>query len=266
MAKKFYLTHHVVKTCRKKYGVTLAPGTYNRPESGRHVSLEAPCVLSTAVSFVFGLEVGAFTCFTSDHVRRFPVEVKGVSIGRYCSVASGVWLAPYMHDIDGLSSSLALTGALHDFGGPVRALPQQKPVTIGNDVWIGANAVVMGGVTVGDGAVIAAGAVVTHDVPPYAIVGGVPAKVIRYRFSEELIERLLKVRWWRWSPDALGTLGIPLTETERLVAAIEAGALDNVPTYEGLKVTEAELQAYGSLWKAFLTHFDRSKAMTPWRS
>lgn len=71
-------------------------------------------------------------------------------------------------------------------------------VRIGNDVWIGANAVILPGVTVGDGAVIAAGAVVTKDVKPYSIVGGVPAKLIKYRFEPWQIELLLKLKWWDW--------------------------------------------------------------------
>ena len=67
---------------------------------------------------------------------------------------------------------------------------------IGNDVWIGLNATILDGVTIGDGAIVAAGAVVTKDVPPYAVVGGVPAKIIKYRFTESQIDFLLKFRWW----------------------------------------------------------------------
>lgn len=70
------------------------------------------------------------------------------------------------------------------------------PVTIGNGVWIGIRCLILDGVTIGDGAIVAAGAVVTKDVPPFAVVGGVPAKVLKYRFSPEIIERLLEIQWW----------------------------------------------------------------------
>ena len=71
-----------------------------------------------------------------------------------------------------------------------------KPITIGNGVWIGMRCLILDGVTIGDGAIVAAGAVVTKDVPPFAVVGGVPAKVLKYRFSPEVIERLLEIQWW----------------------------------------------------------------------
>lgn len=72
----------------------------------------------------------------------------------------------------------------------------KRQIEIGNDVWIGDSVLILDGVKIGDGAVLAAGAVVTADVPPYAIVGGVPAKVIRYRFNEDEIEHLIKLKWW----------------------------------------------------------------------
>ncbi len=78
-----------------------------------------------------------------------------------------------------------------------------QEVIIGNDVWIGSDAVVKHGVTIGDGAVVAAGAVVVKDIPPYAIVGGVPAKIIKFRHNEELIEALIESQWWNWPVAAL---------------------------------------------------------------
>lgn len=71
-------------------------------------------------------------------------------------------------------------------------------VEIGNDVWIGANVTILSGVVIGDGAVIAAGAVVNRDVEPYAVVGGVPAKRIKYRYHQEIIQALLQIKWWDW--------------------------------------------------------------------
>lgn len=78
-----------------------------------------------------------------------------------------------------------------------------KTTNIGNDVWIGARSLIMDGVTIGDGAIVAAGSVVVKDVPPYAIVGGAPAKIIKYRFPEEMIERLLEIKWWNLTDDEL---------------------------------------------------------------
>lgn len=80
---------------------------------------------------------------------------------------------------------------------------KNSPVTIGNDVWIGYRVIICPGVTIGDGAIIAAGAVVTKDVAPYSIVGGVPAKKIHKRFSDEMVRKLLKIKWWNWDLDKI---------------------------------------------------------------
>jgi hypothetical protein len=83
--------------------------------------------------------------------------------------------------------------------GPKKFADSKGPIVIGNDVWSGFGSLVLPGVTVGDGAILAAGAVVTRDVPPYSIVGGVPAKVISYRFEEPVRAALLRIRWWDWT-------------------------------------------------------------------
>ena len=89
-------------------------------------------------------------------------------------------------------------------------------IVIGNDVWIGYEAVILSGVTIGDGAIVAARSVVTRDVPPYTIVGGVPARPIRRRFDQETIDALLELRWWDW----------PLEKLSKSLRAIQAGDLE----------------------------------------
>ena len=91
-------------------------------------------------------------------------------------------------------------------------------IVIGNDVWIGYEAVILAGVTIGDGAVIGARAVVTKDIPPYTIVGGVPAKPIRKRFTQETIDLLLKIKWWNW----------PEERIRQHIAEIQSGRIINL--------------------------------------
>lgn len=130
------------------------------------------------------------------------------SIGSFCSFADGcsILQTHYM----GVTTHQFLFSSFRypDFDELLPSKKQEeifekhissKKTVIGNDVWVGKNASIMAGVKIGDGAVIGAGAVVTKDVPPYAIVGGIPAKVIKYRFNEEQIEELLKIKWWNWS-------------------------------------------------------------------
>jgi acetyltransferase-like isoleucine patch superfamily enzyme len=125
------------------------------------------------------------------------------SIGRFCSIGHYAQIGPENHPLDHLSSSpyLYKSGGLLD--GDSGWNEWDAPPQIGNDVWIGSHAVVLQGVAVGDGAVIAAGAVVIDDVEPYSIVGGVPAKRIGDRFDAATVERLLKLRWWDHSADEI---------------------------------------------------------------
>jgi virginiamycin A acetyltransferase len=119
-----------------------------------------------------------------------------VSIGCYCSFAYGVNIvASGEHNYRGVANYPF--AAIFD-GDVNRDTYSKGSVSIGNDVWVGANATILSGVTIGDGAVVAAGSVVVKSVPPYAIVGGVPAAIIKYRFPAETIARLIRVAWWKW--------------------------------------------------------------------
>lgn len=120
-------------------------------------------------------------------------EKTNLVIGDFCSIATNVRIfLGGNHKIQRVSTWICTEEDLPAIGS-------NGDVTIGNDVWVGFGATIMSGVTVGDGAVIAANALVTKDVPPYAIVGGNPAKIIKYRFTEEQIKRLIDIGWWNWS-------------------------------------------------------------------
>lgn len=131
-------------------------------------------------------------------------DTAAVRIGKYCSIARDVAIMPGgNHRTDWVSTypfriRYGLEGANHD-GHPTT----KGDVDIGNDVWIGQEALILSGVTIGDGAVVAARTVVTRDVPPYGIVAGNPGKVVAHRFSETEREQLLAVRWWDWPEDQI---------------------------------------------------------------
>lgn len=125
-------------------------------------------------------------------------RIFATDIGCFTAIGPGCVINPGQHRYHDISSNLGILRDIIPISEPNLNIVSR--VTIGNDVWIGANVVIpQGGVTIGNGAVIAAGAVVTKDVPPYAIVGGVPAKVIKYRFEPKQIEFLEKLQWWNWS-------------------------------------------------------------------
>lgn len=119
-----------------------------------------------------------------------------VLIGKFCSIADGVKFVFGEHQMDKVSTFPFKAVCFDDL--PHADAISKGPIKIGNDVWIGVNATVLSGVEIGHGAVVAAGAVVTKNVPPYAVVGGVPARVIRFRLNEEQISALLKIQWWDW--------------------------------------------------------------------
>lgn len=132
-------------------------------------------------------------------------SVCNASIGSFCSIASYCAIGGGAHPLDMVSTSPVFYKGKNIFGKNFANISKEinQTVLIGNDVWIGENVFINDGISIGDGVVIGAHSVVTHDIPAYAIVAGVPARVIRYRFSEEEIEKLLAMKWWDWSEELL---------------------------------------------------------------
>lgn len=148
----------------------------------------------------------------------FPVSNEKLVIGKFCQFAHGTLFitSSANHPMAGFSTypfRVFKPETMIDYVN----LPFRDTV-VGNDVWIGHGAMVMPGVTIGSGAIIAAGAVVTKDVPPYAIVGGNPAQVIRQRFDDDVIAALVDIAWWDW----------PIDKIETRLQAIETGDLEGL--------------------------------------
>lgn len=132
-------------------------------------------------------------------------SVTNTTIGSFCSIASYCAIGGGDHKMDMISTSPIFIGGKNVFGKNFgHYTPRMhKHVHIGHDVWIGENVFINDGLTIGNGAVIGAHSVVTHDIPPYAVAVGVPAKVIKYRFSSEEIEKIELSKWWEWSEEKL---------------------------------------------------------------
>lgn len=127
-------------------------------------------------------------------------SVCNTKIGAFCSIASYCSIGGGAHDLNCVSTSPIFNEGKNIFGQHFAEISNElnKDVTIGNDVWIGEKVFIKDGVTIGDGAVVGAHSVVTRDVPPYAIVAGAPAKILRFRFSDTEINALCKIKWWEW--------------------------------------------------------------------
>ncbi|MFI5343702.1 MAG: CatB-related O-acetyltransferase [Chlamydiales bacterium] len=129
-----------------------------------------------------------------------------VKIGKYCSIASGTTiLLGGEHRTDWVTT-YPFSDLWPTVAGHIKGHPKTKgDVIIGNDVWIGMGALILSGVTIGDGAVVGAHAVVAKNVPPYSIVAGNPAKIIKYRFDEDTIKKLIAIAWWDWPDEKIAS-------------------------------------------------------------
>ena len=180
------------------------------------------------------IEIGDYTMyndFVSDPAEfernnvlyHYPINHDKLKIGKFCSIACGAkFLFNSANHTMASLSTYPFPLFFEEWGlekqSVTEAWDNKGDINIGNDVWIGYEAVILAGVTVGDGAVIGTRAVVTKDVPPYTIVGGVRAKPIKRRFSDEKIEQLLKMRWWDWSEEKIALN----------IRAIQAGCLEQL--------------------------------------
>lgn len=169
--------------------------------------------------------------------------IRAKSVGRFCSIAPNVSIGMGEHDYTNFSTSTAFemnqwdrmvcfTGLLDDKEfmrtiinennkkRKMRLRSHAGNVIIGNDVWVGTGVIIMSGVTIGDGAVIASGSVVTKDVEPYSIVGGVPAKTIKMRFNDKIIQKMMGLQWWNYDPIMFQNVNY-VSEIEESVKIIE---------------------------------------------
>lgn len=177
-----------------------APGVVRRA-AGSSFAVHAEPLARLNDCSLFGDVYFGFASYINSGMIRSNSEV-----GRYCSLGRGVTVGLANHDSSSITTSPFFE--LPHAPGSVRLASRDpvRRVVIGNDCWIGDSVQIMSGITVGDGAVIGTGAVVTKDVEPFAVVGGLPAKQLRYRFEDDIIERLLVVRWWRFAPRTLKSL------------------------------------------------------------
>ena len=145
-----------------------------------------------------GNEIGTIILGDYSYISGPRSYIEEAIIGKYCSIAREVVIGVSGHNYEWITTSPIITCKEYGFIDKRVLEPQKSIPEIGNDVWIGMNSIIMRGVKIGDGAVVAAGSVVTSNVEPYSIVGGVPAKHIRFRFEKDQIEKLLKIKWWDW--------------------------------------------------------------------
>lgn len=221
-----YLKNLYWKRWIRKHGAKLAGGL---PSLGKRCELivEDQVELGHIEIRARHLKIGAQT-----YVRSGSHLSLVSSIGRFCSIASDVYIGQekYTHPSDWVSS--------HPFQyteAPLSYVAPTEMTTIGHDVWVGHSAMIMEGVSVGTGAIIATRAVVTRDVPPYAIVAGFPAKIVRYRHAPEVIERLLASQWWE--RDLVELRALPMDQPELFLQAIEAGSAGTKARYTALKIS-----------------------------
>jgi len=161
----------------------------------------------------YDIDIGEYSYGGCFNIDKIPQRTK---IGKFCSFGDNILIIPTNHPIDTVTTHPIVFKP--KFGVVLNDPRSVNMLTLGNDVWVGSNVTILPSVaSVGDGAIIATGSVVTKDVPPYAIVAGVPAKIIKYRFDYKTIESLLAIRWWNWPEKKIFQNGLKFTNCEKFI-------------------------------------------------
>lgn len=223
---RILITNNLKQSILKDTKVLFETGNY---VYGNDLEIEAPSSLN-GCKLSFPFKIGAFTNINPDGL------IQNCTIGRYCAIATGVKIGNGNHPTNWLSVNACqyvkncrnynniLQGEIH-----TKDFDCYKHTTIGNDVWIGANVYIKDGVNIGDGAIVGANSVVTKDIEPYAIYGGVPAKLIRYRFEPHIIQKLLELKWWEYKITQFGK--IDYDDIEKAIQQLE----EKLPQLEKFK-------------------------------
>lgn len=216
---KLLYTWYYAATCKRKH-VKIRHGArcYHNCDFEGYNVINNDCIVSNA-SLGYASYIGRNT------------RAINVKIGRYCSIGANMEISTYTHPTQkfvstapcffSMGKQCGMTYVDHQkFDEALMPPDEEYSVIIGNDVWIGKNVTIIGGHKIGDGAVLATGCVVTKDVPPYSVVAGVPAKIIKYRFTEEQINKLMDIKWWNRDREWIANHSDCFDDIERFLSTV----------------------------------------------
>ena len=194
----------------KVAGYSLVKSQKAKVTEGKYTRIEAPFYLNE-------IDLGDYSYIAKNS------RISNTKFGKFCSIGPNFCCGLGIHPTNGISTAPMFYSVTKQNGITLtkeNKIEETKQTVIGNDVFIGANVTVLDGVTIGDGAVIGAGAVVVNDIPDYAVAVGVPAKVVKYRFEKDKIEKLLQIRWWNWELSKLQSIENDFFDLDNFITSV----------------------------------------------